>query len=496
MSRPIVTVTAGLASLAMLLVSGPASAGRAGKVKKVYTVKSGDSLSRISKKLKVSQQELRWWNPTLKRPRAMRPGRRLAYFVSPKQTPRRRAVSTRTKGTRVAGRAKLLRQRAKAKVTKVRPAKAKVTKARVTKVRPAKAKVTKAEGARAMGAQARGGSTSRARANKRVVLATRPPASAKTARSITREMRTQLQGVKAREGSDRRAAKRRSRAGANRDRKAAGAPKTPLGRRAVAAPSAARSARVVTRSAGPSSAAAAVTRSPPKRGMRALDWMGRGGRAMPRVNPTPDLLPAGRAKARAEVVGSPNGGRLVNAQAIPRQSPGLRSINRSKKYACDQTIAVLQRVGQRLEQRYPGTQPLLVGALSYAQGGRAGRHRSHQNGLDADIAYFEKGNPKRRHYNGRVTHQELDYEKNWFVIETMLLTGKVNYIFVDRRQLPSFRKAASRAGWSEAALRRLFGDTKFQGAGRIIRHWKGHTYHAHVRFTCPRSDKRCEHSRY
>ena len=201
-------------------------------------------------------------------------------------------------------------------------------------------------------------------------------------------------------------------------------------------------------------------------------------------------------KTQAESIGAPGKGRLKNGVEMPLKGVGFRRINHKRKYGADQTVALVKFVAARVAEEYPGTRPMLVGALSKEGGGRVRPHKSHQNGLDVDIAYFEKGNPKRKHYKARVRASEIDYPKTWFMLETMLLTGKVNYMFIDKPLHKGLRKAASDAGWPDDAIEGIFGDEDNKGRGRIIRHYPGHSYHVHVRFTCPETDKRCSHSNY
>ena len=200
-------------------------------------------------------------------------------------------------------------------------------------------------------------------------------------------------------------------------------------------------------------------------------------------------VPVKERQARA--VGSPNKGSLVNGVALPKRGPGFRRIHAKRFYGTDETIALLRYLGAKLQQAYPGSQPLLVGAISKKSGGKAGNHKSHQNGIDVDWAYLELGNPERRHYNGKVKAHQLDYEKNWFIFESAILTGRIQSIFVDQAMLRPLYKAAVNAGWSEASLVPIFGNRDFKGSRRMIRHWPGHTYHAHVRFKCSPGDSAC-----
>jgi murein endopeptidase len=197
------------------------------------------------------------------------------------------------------------------------------------------------------------------------------------------------------------------------------------------------------------------------------------------------------SKRQARAVGSPNRGTLRNGLALPKKGPGYRRVHAKRFYGTDETIALLRYLGSKLAEAYPGSEPLLVGAISKKNGGKAGSHLSHQNGNDVDWAYLENGNPKRRYYNAKVRSNQLDYEKNWFLFEVAILTGRIKSIFVDKAMLPHLYSAATQSGWSEDALRPIFGNRSFQGTHRIIRHWPGHTYHAHVRLKCSKGDKAC-----
>ena len=483
-----------VAVIGCLSLPPSAEAARKSRVKRVYVVKKGDSLTRISRQLKVSVKELRWWNPKLGNARAMRPGRQLTYFARRRGArgakakrggvgTRKARASTRPNASSRPARTPSTKRTSPRIKTRARSAPLPLRMADETAKRPeAKSRsggdASKGPSRRGPKALAKRSDTSEA-SRKPTKPKQRPAKDRAKKTDLASEVRAQLKGV-ATEQAPKIASRRRLKRQSEPVHQRPGPDKAATSsKRAPAAP-AATSKRVFGG----------------RRGMSVLSWMGRAKGRMPARNPTADMLPKRRSKPRAEVIGSPSDGRILRAQEMPKSLPGVRSINRAKRFACDQTLEIIAHVGRRLQERYPGTRPLLVGALSYEKGGRAGRHKSHQNGLDVDIAYFERGNPKRRHYNGRVRWDQLDYDKNWFVFETMLLTGKINYIFVDRAQLPHFRAAAARSGWSEPALRRIFGDASFRGPDRIIRHWKGHTYHAHVRFTCPRSDPRCVHSRY
>lgn len=197
---------------------------------------------------------------------------------------------------------------------------------------------------------------------------------------------------------------------------------------------------------------------------------------------------------QAESVGPPNGGRLRDGVALPLEGRGYQRRVRPRRdrfYGTDETIAQLLYAGERLAAAFPGTAPMLVGDISRAEGGRIRPHRSHQTGRDVDIAYLERGNPKRTAFRRSLPAREIDLEKTWFLMETFLLTGRVEFIFVDHGLLAGLMAQASLSGWSEAGVKALFLTVDAPPRAQPIRHSPGHDSHFHVRFTCPQGDA-CE----
>jgi len=196
---------------------------------------------------------------------------------------------------------------------------------------------------------------------------------------------------------------------------------------------------------------------------------------------------------KATSVGKPNSGRLQRGVLLPRKGPGyLRRVNvKERYYGTDETIALIAYAGRRLRATYPHSSPMFIGDLSKKGGGRVPPHGSHQTGRDVDIAFFEKGNKEQKYFNGRLSLSQIDVEKSWFLIETLLLTDQVLYIFINQKLLPTFRAHARDVGWDDADLDRFFLMPKAKRRRGLIRHASGHTYHFHVRFKCPAGEKRC-----
>jgi LysM repeat protein len=197
-------------------------------------------------------------------------------------------------------------------------------------------------------------------------------------------------------------------------------------------------------------------------------------------------LPVGRRilvharghRVRGRALGSPNRGRMILPERLP-VNPGyiLQRMNRS--YATSNTIDILHSSFRKLHACYPGSPPVLVGDLSQANGGRLRPHRSHQNGLDGDIAYVPS-DPTLRGTFFRAVRQNMDVVRTWQLLKTLIDSGEVEYIFVNR----SVQKVLydhAKDSCTPDELRDLFQYPRHSRRG-IIRHSRGHDDHFHVRF--------------
>lgn len=195
---------------------------------------------------------------------------------------------------------------------------------------------------------------------------------------------------------------------------------------------------------------------------------------------------------QAKSFGRPNSGRLENGIPLPLSGVGYTRFDRDVHFGTDETIALIQYVGARLVHAFPGSVPMLVGAISKFDGGALRNHRSHRTGRDVDIAFFEAGNVGRALYNPDLTAKYVDYPKSWFVLETLMLTGRVEYIFADKSLHAGLIAEAEAAGWGPDELDSFFlleGESGYRG---MIRHAGGHLDHFHIRFRCPEGDTDCE----
>ena len=195
--------------------------------------------------------------------------------------------------------------------------------------------------------------------------------------------------------------------------------------------------------------------------------------------------------SRSESMGKASEGRLKHGRRMPRRGQGFVRKNDKAAWGTDETVALLSWAAAEMTRRYPGTVPMVVGDLSDEDGGRLRPHLSHQSGRDADVGYYFKGNKRITHFRS-ATRKDLDAEKTWTLLDLLLATGQVQYLFVDRRFHKLLFRQAMAMGWAEAEARKLFeapvGRAKRSG---VIRHIPGHKHHFHVRFHCPEDDGRC-----
>ena len=146
---------------------------------------------------------------------------------------------------------------------------------------------------------------------------------------------------------------------------------------------------------------------------------------------------------RSRALGRPDRGRLAGGVQLPAEGthfvtvdpvrrrshdPGLR------RYATDRLVRVLLRVAGEHAAAHPDAPRLVVGDLSRPRGGPFGPefggdgHRSHQNGLDADVYY-----PRR---DGRETMparvSQIDRRLAQELVDRFVRAG-AQYVFVGPR---------------------------------------------------------------
>ncbi len=164
--------------------------------------------------------------------------------------------------------------------------------------------------------------------------------------------------------------------------------------------------------------------------------------------------------------------------------PGL--MVKEAKWSWGRPVAVrtIEVVADAIADKFPGS-AMVVGDLSYQRGGAFPPHDSHRGGLDADIGFFLPDEP----FTVRFRHKkpkDIDAQRTWFMVRSLLETKRVEKVLVDWYIQSALYEEAKRDGISQEQL-----DAWFQYPRKrwieegIIRHYKGHKNHLHIRFIEP-----------
>ncbi|MCE5334983.1 MAG: penicillin-insensitive murein endopeptidase [Desulfobacteraceae bacterium] len=178
--------------------------------------------------------------------------------------------------------------------------------------------------------------------------------------------------------------------------------------------------------------------------------------------------------------GRPYGGRLESGIPFPSQFPGYRLREESRTYTTPEVIGALLDAIEAVRTQFPDTCDLYMGDFSTTSGGSAIHHRSHQNGRDVDVGMYAKGNRPLDSFIP-MSEDNLDAAKTWCLIENIIRSQRVQYIFLDRRVQKVLYDYAVTRGYDQAYLDRVFGNVR----GSLIQHVRNHVDHMHVRFFTP-----------
>jgi murein endopeptidase len=146
---------------------------------------------------------------------------------------------------------------------------------------------------------------------------------------------------------------------------------------------------------------------------------------------------------RSRALGQPNRGRLAGGVGLPAAGTHFVTVdpvtgaspNRAwRRHGTDRLLEVLLRVAAEHAAAHPGAPRLVVGDLSRPRGGRFGPeyggdgHRSHQNGLDADVYYPRRDGTERVPSRVAQVDRRLAQE-----LVTRFVRAGAQYVFVGPR---------------------------------------------------------------
>lgn len=191
-------------------------------------------------------------------------------------------------------------------------------------------------------------------------------------------------------------------------------------------------------------------------------------------------------------VGAPNRGRIENSAPFPVGEGWTLRGYRPRSYATRQTVTELATSLAQWRERHPKANPVKLGEFSRRGGGRVRPHKSHRTGRDVDIGYV-MNEPDEGHRFVTVTDSNLDAAATWGLVQRLVANGAVESIFMAesvQEQLIPFAALTM----SETGQRSLFSTLEPDARAKkktIIRAWRGHDDHMHVRFACTEADLRC-----
>lgn len=154
-------------------------------------------------------------------------------------------------------------------------------------------------------------------------------------------------------------------------------------------------------------------------------------------------------------------------------------------YGTATTVKAIKAALSRYKQSKAGKggPQVHVGDISARGGGPLKGHKSHQKGIDVDIGLVLKGEDanETRFRTGRVDN--LDVARTWALIKAFVDNDDVRAVFLDYGLQKLLYEHAKKQKVSESTLEALFQYPRGRGRSYgIIRHWKGHKDHFHVRF--------------
>jgi penicillin-insensitive murein DD-endopeptidase len=195
-----------------------------------------------------------------------------------------------------------------------------------------------------------------------------------------------------------------------------------------------------------------------------------------------------------QVVGYYTKGKLSQATSMQRDGKGFVHLfhARNRFWGSQGLIELSEQASAEIAHLFPGGERLQIGDLSAEFGDFISGHKSHQNGLDADFAYFRLDHHEQDPndlggfeesfvVNGKLSNN-FDLERNWTLIKLMASTGRINRIFVDQVIKLALCRYALEVGDAPMHTETL----------RRLRPATNHADHLHVRLTCPVTSPKCK----
>lgn len=197
----------------------------------------------------------------------------------------------------------------------------------------------------------------------------------------------------------------------------------------------------------------------------------------------------------AASVGTPGHGRLIGGVSFDpkgeRRGKGwVMNPGRTRLYGTRQTVDAVKGCLAQYRATYRDLRkapPVNVGDLSERAGGAAPPHVSHESGRDIDLGYVTRPPQSPGLFDREATPQNLDVEKQWFLVRCFLDHRATQAMFIEWSVVKALRAHVEK----RPALKRKY--LRFFPAAQpnVIKADSDHRTHMHVRFHCPKGDRKC-----
>lgn len=230
-------------------------------------------------------------------------------------------------------------------------------------------------------------------------------------------------------------------------------------------------------------------------------------RPSPEPSPAPGKTPTPQPEEPAktpviekisQAIGPVNRGRLQNAVNMlnyenEKAPTGFHIIRpaRLTHFATNEMAYILAQAGQLTKKMIPDY-VLSVGDISRETGGKLGSHKSHQNGLDADVAYYFNNKSFQGYFASAVAvdkpHANFMVEQQWKLFKAMNNTQLVDRIFIH----PVLKKALCELAIKNGELQKGHAEGEAYNALRRLISESAHNNHFHLRVKCSSAQIRCQ----
>jgi LysM repeat protein len=189
-------------------------------------------------------------------------------------------------------------------------------------------------------------------------------------------------------------------------------------------------------------------------------------------------------------VGSPEAGKLVNGEKMP-VGPGYKLKSPSFAYGTAETITNIVNCIGEVQRAFTGTHDLIIGHLSKKAGGKFPPHKSHRSGRDIDTGFYFKDVAPAGFVKADAAN--LDVERTMHFITCLADAREVEYIFIDYSIQEILYDYLKGKGTTAPVLASLLQFPRpVEKRLGLIRHEDGHDDHMHIRFVCPVTSKSCQ----